>query len=88
MKSPAEMKIIQIDITNACMYSYPQFDQIVDYFAAQVPEPRPYAFIEQPADSFSTYARVLKYQRGRRRGLHHPIGTNLIGVARPQGSAQ
>ena len=119
MKSPADMKIIQIDITNACMYScsnctrfcgqhpkpffmeletfrravdslagfagivgiiggeptlHPQFDQIVDYFAAQVPEPRPYAFVEQPVDSFSAYARVVKYQRGRRRGLFTSLG--------------
>jgi hypothetical protein len=113
------MKIIQIDITNACMYScsnctrfcgqhpkpffmeletfrravdsmagfegivgiiggeptlHPQFGQMVDYFAAQVPEPHPYAFVEQPVDSFSAYARVVKYQRGRRRGLFTSLG--------------
>jgi len=119
MRSPAEMNIIQIDITNACMFScsnctrfcgqhpkpffmepetfrravdsldgfegvigiiggeptlHPQFDQLVSYYSSKVPEPRPRAFIQQPVDSFSAYARTVKYMRGRSRGLFTSLG--------------
>jgi hypothetical protein len=119
MKSPAEMKVIQIEITNACMYScsnctrfcghhpkpffmepdifrravdsmagykgivgimggeptlHPRFDELMDYYASRIPEPRPSAFIDQPVGSFSGYARMVKYQRGRRRGLWSSLG--------------
>jgi len=119
MKSPAEMKVIQIEITNACSHScsnctrfcgqhprpffmdpdtfrravdsmagfkgvvgimggeptlHPQFEQLIDYYAAKVPEPRPYSFIRQPVDGFRQYGRIVKYQRGRRRGLWSSLG--------------
>ena len=90
MRSPAEMKVIQIEVTNACTHGcsnctrfcgqhpglsswpwtlfdgqwnrlqgskamvgiiggeptlHPHFDQLIDYYAAKVPEPRPYSFI-------------------------------------------
>ena len=31
---------------------HPQFDQLIDYYAAKVPEPRPYSFIRQPVNAF------------------------------------
>jgi len=119
MRSPAEMKVIQIEVTNACAHScsnctrfcgqhpkpffmdlgtfrravdslegfkgvvgiiggeptlHPQFDQLLDYYAAKVREPRPYSFIRQPVKAFHEYARMVKYQRGRRRGLFSSLG--------------
>ncbi len=119
MRSPADMKVIQIDITNACMFScsnctrfcghhakpffmdldtfrravdsmagfkgtigimggeptlHPEFDKFIDYYACKIPEPRPSTFIQQPVTSFAEYASVIKYQRGRRRGLWSSLG--------------
>jgi hypothetical protein len=119
VRSPAEMKVIQIEVTNACAHScsnctrfcgqhpkpffmeldtfrkavdslqgfkgivgiiggeptlHPQFDQLLDYYAPKVPEPRPYSFIRQPVKAFHEYARMVKYQRGRRRGLFSSLG--------------
>ncbi len=119
MKSPADQKIIQIEITNACFFScsncsrfcghhpkpffmdfetfsravdslagfrgivgimggeptlHPQFDQLIGYYAAKVPEPRPSSFIQQPVKSFARYGDIVRYVRGRRRGLWSSLG--------------
>ena len=113
------MKVIQVEVTNACAHScsnctrfcgqhakpffmdldtfrraidslegfqgvvgiiggeptlHPQFDQLLDYYAAKIPEPRPYSFIRQPVAAFHEYSRMVKYQRGRRRGLFSSLG--------------
>ena len=119
MKSPADMKVIQIDITNACHKAcsnctrfcgehakpsfmdletfktavdsmegfpgivgimggeptlHPQFQEMMDYYASKVEEPRPQAFIGSPTSSFKDYGRMVKYQRGRKRGLWSALG--------------
>lgn len=119
MKSPADMKIIQIDLTNAChkacsnctrfcgehakpfmmeMETFkkavdslegfegkvgimggeptlnPKFDEMMDYYASKVPEPRPAAFIGDPTPSFKDYGRTVKYMKGRKRALFSALG--------------
>jgi hypothetical protein len=119
MKSPAEMKVIQIELTNACHRScsnctrfcgehskpfsmemdtfkkavdsmegfpgilgvmggeptlHPQFGEMMDYYAARIDEPRPAAFIADPIPSFQDYGRLIKYMRGRKRGLWSALG--------------
>jgi hypothetical protein len=119
MKSPACMKIVMIDITNACHKScsnctrfcgehpqpffmevdtfrkavdsmagfpgivgivggeptlHPRFAEMIDYYASQIAEPRPAAFLRPPTTSFQNYSRMVKYMRGRRRGLFSSLG--------------
>jgi hypothetical protein len=119
MKSPAAMKVIQIDITNACHKAcsnctrfcgehpkpffmdvetfkkavdsmdgyegivgimggeptlHPQFGEMMEYYAEKIEEPRPGAFIGAPTPSFKEYGRMVKYQRGRKRGLWSSLG--------------
>jgi len=121
MKSPAEMKTIQIEVTNACHKScsnctrfcgehpkpffmdvdtfkkavdsmegfdgivgvmggeptlHPQFSELVDYYESKVEDPRPKAFIGDPTPTFKEYGRMVKYERGRKRGLWSALGTN------------
>jgi hypothetical protein len=120
MKSPADMKIIMIDITNACQKAcsnctrfcgehskpfmmeeetfqravdsmnrfrgtvgiiggeptlHPKFDAFLDYLAEKIPEPRPWATIRHAVPSFKAYHSILRYQRGRRRGLFTSLGS-------------
>ena len=119
MKSPADMKVIQIDITNACHKAcsnctrfcgqhakpsfmdletfkkavdsmegfngivgimggeptlHPQFAEMMEYYASKIKEPRPKAFLGTPTSSFKDYGRLVKYQRGRKRGLWSALG--------------
>jgi len=119
MKSPADMKVVQIDITNACHKAcsnctrfcgehakpffmdvdffkkavdsmegfpgivgvmggeptlHPHFDEMMDYYASRIPEPRPAVFIGDPTPSFKDYGRIVKYMRGRKRGLWSALG--------------
>lgn len=119
MKSPADMKIIMIDITNACHKScsnctrfcgehpkpflmdletfkkavdsmagfkgivgiiggeptlHPQFSAMIDYYESRIPEPRAATFLRQPVESFQSYSRMVKYMRGRKRGLFSSLG--------------
>lgn len=119
MKSPADMKIIMIEMTNACHKScsnctrfcgehprpffmdietfkkavdsmagfggivgliggeptlHPQFEEMVDYYAKKIPEPRPAASLRFPVDNFQYYHRLVKYMRGRKRGLFSSLG--------------
>lgn len=119
MKSPANMKIIMIEMTNACHKScsnctrfcgehpnpffmnmatfkkavdsmagfegivgliggeptlHPQFEEMVDYYATKIPEPRPAASIRYPVDNFQYYHRLVKYMGGRKRGLFSSLG--------------
>ena len=119
MKSPADMKVIQIDITNACHKAcsnctrfcgqhakpsfmdletfkkavdsmegfngivgimggeptlHPQFPEMMEYYASKIKEPRPKAFFGTPTSSFKDYGRLVKYQRGRKRGLWSALG--------------
>lgn len=119
MKSPADMKIVQIDLTNACHKSCsnctrfvgehakpfmmdvetfkkavdslegfegtvgimggeptlnPHFDEMIDYYASKVEEPRPTEFIGDPTPTFKEYGRTVKYMRGRKRALFSALG--------------
>lgn len=119
MKSPADMKIVMIDITNACHHAcsnctrfcgqhpkpffmdvdffkkavdsmegfpgivgiiggepslHPHFEEMMDYYASRVPEPRPKAFLGIPTSSFKDYGRMVRYMRGRKRGLFSALG--------------
>lgn len=119
MRSPAEMKIVMIDITNACHHAcsnctrfcgehpkpffmevdffkkavdslvdfpgivgiiggepslHPHFEEMMDYYALQIPEPRPAAFIGTPTSNFKDYGRTVRYMRGRKRGLFSALG--------------
>lgn len=119
MKSPADMKIVMIDITNACHHAcsnctrfcgqhpkpffmdvdffkkavdsmagfpgivgiiggepslHPHFEEMMDYYASRVPEPRPKAFLGTPTASFKDYGRLVRYMRGRKRGLFSALG--------------
>lgn len=123
MKSPADMKVIQIDITNACHKScsnctrfcgehakpsymdldtfkkavdsmegfggivgimggeptlHPQFPEMLEYYSSKVGEPRPAAFVGEPAPSFKDYGRTVKYMRGRKRGLWSALGPGYL----------
>jgi hypothetical protein len=119
MKSPADMKVVQIDITNACHKAcsnctrfcgehakpffmdvdffkkavdsmegfpgivgimggeptlHPHFDEMMEYYASRILEPRPAVFIGDPVPSFKDYGRTVKYMRGRKRGLWSALG--------------
>ena len=121
MKSPADMKTIQIEVTNACHKAcsnctrfcgehskptfmdvdtfkkavdslegfdgivgvmggeptlHPQFAELVDYYDSKVDDPRPSAFIGEPTPTFKEYGRLVKYERGRGRGLWSALGPN------------
>jgi hypothetical protein len=113
------MKVIPIDITNACMFScsnctrfcghqqkptymtfetfkqvvdsmvgfpgivgiiggeptlHPEFERFIEYYASKIPETGPRSFFRLPVKSFTEYSKVLKYQRGRHRGLFTSLG--------------
>lgn len=119
MRSPADMKIVMIDVTNACHHAcsnctrfcgehpkpffmevdffkkavdslvdfpgivgiiggepslHPHFEEMMDYYASKIPEPRPAAFIGTPTSNFKDYGRTVRYMRGRKRGLFSALG--------------
>jgi hypothetical protein len=53
---------------------HPDFEEMMDYYAAKIPEPRPAAFIGTPTPSFKDYGRTVRYMRGRKRGLFSALG--------------
>ena len=53
---------------------HPHFEEMMDYYAARVPEPRPRAFLGTPTASFKDYGRMVRYMRGRKRGLFSALG--------------
>lgn len=55
---------------------HPQFTELIDYYESKVDEPRPGAFIGNPTPTFKEYGRLVKYERGRRRGLWSALGPN------------
>lgn len=119
MKALENMKVMCIDITNACAHNcsncsrfcglhakpffmdsetfsravdsmmgfkgvvgiiggeptlHPKFEEFIEYYASRISEPRPYSFVRQPVKSFGIYHGIIKYQRGRRRGLFSSLG--------------
>lgn len=52
----------------------PNFDEMMDYYASKVPEPRPTALIADPTPTFKEYGRTVKYMRGRKRALFSALG--------------
>jgi hypothetical protein len=119
MKSPADMGVVQIEITNACHKScsnctrfcgqhptpffmdlptfqkavdsmeefpgtvgimggeptlHPLFSEMMEYYASRIVEPRPGVLLDIPVPDFKTYGRMLKYKRGRKRGLWSSLG--------------
>jgi hypothetical protein len=119
MKSPADMKIVMIDITNACHKAcsnctrfcgehpkpfymdietfkkavdsmvgfpgivgiiggeptlHPNFAEMMEYYAKRIDEPRPAAFLRTPTTNFKDYGNMVKYMRGRKRGLFSSLG--------------
>ena len=53
---------------------HPHFEEMMDYYAARIPEPRPAAFLGTPTASFKDYGRMVRYMRGRKRGLFSALG--------------
>lgn len=119
MRSPADMKIVMIDITNACHFAcsnctrfcgehakpffmdvdffkkavdsmegfpgivgiiggepslHPHFEEMMDYYASRIKEPRPAAFLGTPTPTFKDYGRMVRWMRGRKRGLFSALG--------------
>ncbi len=53
---------------------HPHFEEMMDYYALKIPEPRPAAFIGTPTSNFKDYGRTVRYMRGRKRGLFSALG--------------
>lgn len=53
---------------------HPHFSEMMDYYAKRIEEPRPAAFLRIPTTNFKDYGRVVKYMRGRKRGLFSSLG--------------
>jgi hypothetical protein len=53
---------------------HPNFSEMMEYYASRIPEPRPAAFLSNPMPDFKSYSRVVKYMRGRKRGLFSSLG--------------
>jgi len=47
---------------------------MIDYYATRIQEPRPATFLRPPTTSFQDYSRIVKYMRGRKRGLFSSLG--------------